>query len=194
MPQMHAEIGALHEEQTAAAFKHSLRGLERCVEEGMQRIEFLSGDIAFYIEVNSSAQIQHIHAEESSLGDRTTERCMFDVLKRAEWPTPMGGDVGIARSSFQFDMHDSRPATDWDSERVDSGLTGIGDALQSCKSGHPGAFAATMYVNTDGAAMGASVTPTEPAGEDAVDCLVDALLRGTYESPGSWPAKVRFQL
>jgi len=89
---------------------------------------------------------------------------------------------------------DVRPPEVWDGGRVLGTLDQMSSKLRQCKSGHDGQFTATMYINTDGSVMGASVTPPDESGEDAVDCLVSTLKDSAYDSPGSWPAKVSFYL
>ena len=62
------------------------------------------------------------------------------------------------------------------------------------QGGPLGAFEATLYVGTGGEVLSAGVTPPDETGEDAVDCLVEALLGAKFPSPGSWPAKVTLTL
>ncbi len=184
----------MHEEQAADACKSALPRLQKCLSQGTKRNELEAGEIAFFVKVNSDAQIEHVHAEDSSLGDRETEKCMFHALGRSTWPKPFGGKVGIARNSFSFESGDVRPPTDWDSDRVEEGLAKLRDQLSECKDGASGSFSATMYVGTQGEVLGASVTPPDETGEKSVHCLVAALEGGEFEPSGSWPAKVRFQL
>jgi hypothetical protein len=77
---------------------------------------------------------------------------------------------------------------------VQEGLEKVKEQIASCKSSGSGSFEATLYVSTDGTVLAGSVTPPDEAGEDAVDCLVDALKSAQFSSPGSWPAKVTFSL
>ena len=192
---MMAEVGALPEQAVVDAFQEALPDLQRCWQEGVSRVEFLGGEIEFYIKVNHARQVAHIHAQRSSIGDRNTELCMFDVLRSASWPAPVDGKVGIATNSFAFEMYgDVRPPAVWDGGRVSETMTELEPQLGECKGGRGGQFTATLYVDTDGSVMGASVTPPDESGEDAVDCLVGALREAAYESPGSWPAKVSFYL
>lgn len=193
--QTSSEIGGLDEDKVNATFEKSLQGLQRCLTRGASRVEFLGGAVSFFLKVGTDGKIQHAHLEASTLGDHATETCMLDVLKRKEWPPPVGGDVGLARKSFDFDPpNDVRPPTDWDSENVREALDEKGDAISDCKGGSRGTFTATMYVDIEGKPLAVGVTPPDEDGGSAVECLVGLLEDTTFPSPGSWPAKVTFDL
>lgn len=190
-----SEIGGLNEEAVEAAFKRSLDSLQTCLSEGSSRVEFLAGSVAFFLKIDSSGRAEHAHLESSTLGDRETERCMLRVLRKRRWPKPVGGEVGLARKSFEFDPpNDVRPPTEWAEEEVRPAIEKLRDKLRGCKNGHRGSFRATAYVAADGSVLAAGVTPPDEAGEDEVDCLVEVVQQATFPSPGSWPAKVSFSL
>lgn len=190
-----AEIGALDEAAVDRTFRKSLSGLERCLHTGARRVEFIGGKVSFYIEVDSGGSLRHAHLEESTLGDRDTEKCMLGVLGSKRWPKPVGGDMGYARNSFDFDPpNDVRPPTDWESDRLSEVLDKLAPELDECKQGASGRFKATLYVATDGAPLSVGITPPDASGDAALDCLAQALKNATYPSPGSWPAKVSFEL
>lgn len=190
-----AEIGALDEGKVAAAFQSAQRDLEKCLTDGARRNELEGGDIAFFLKIDKSGSIIHAHAEKSTIGDRQTEKCMLEALKRKKWPEPQGGDVGLARNSFGFDPpNDVRPPTDWESSQVESTVSGLASKLGDCKKGTRGELTATVYVDPDGAAVSAGVAASDESGEAAADCVADLLKGAKYPSPGSWPAKVTFGL
>lgn len=190
-----AEIGALDEAKVAQAFHGALKDLQRCLADGAKRNELEGGDIAFLVKIGSSGRVVHAHAEKSSIGDRDTEKCMLLALSRREWPAPVGGDVGIARNSFGFDMpNDERPPTEWASDRVESAMATAGGKLAECKRGVAGSLTATVYVDPEGAAVTAGVAASDDSGEGAADCIVGVLKGTKFPSPGSWPAKVTFEL
>lgn len=190
-----AEIGALDEAAVDRTFRKSLAGLERCLHAGARRVEFIGGKVSFYVEVDGSGSLRHAHLEESTLGDLETEKCMLDTLRTKRWPKPVGGDMGYARKSFDFDPpNDVRPPTDWEREQLSEALEKLAPDLDQCKQGASGRFKATLYVATDGTPLSVGVTPPDASGEGALDCLAQALKGATYPSPGSWPAKVSFEL
>jgi hypothetical protein len=190
-----AEIGALDEGKVTQTFQGAMAELKRCLSAGASRNEFEGGDIAFFVKVDTDGRAVHAHVERSTLGDRETEKCMLKALRRQTWPRPQGGDVGLARNSFGFDMpNDTRPPTDWDSGRVSETVATLSTKLDKCKHGANGEFTATVYVDPDGAATSAGIASSDESGEGAADCLAGVLKDAKYPSPGSWTAKVTFPL
>jgi hypothetical protein len=51
-----------------------------------------------------------------------------------------------------------------------------------------------VYIDNDGSALSAGVSPPNKEAEAQSDCIVDVLSGAAYPSPGSWPAKVTFNL
>lgn len=192
---MSSEIGGLNEEKVNAAFESSLSGLQRCLEQGASRVEFLGGSVSFFVKIDMDGKVDGAYLEKSTLGDRDTEKCMLGALRSKKWPKPVGGEHGLARKSFDFDPpNDVRAPADYDQDHLGKGLNKIAGKLSSCKSAAKGSYEATMYLATDGTVLSAGVTPPSEEGETAVDCLVSTLKEASFPSPGSWPAKVTFTL
>lgn len=189
-----SEIGGLNEDEVDATFSSSVSGLQRCLDKGAKRVEFLGGSVSFFLKIDTSGRVDHAHLERSTLGDRVTEKCMLDALRGKDWPKPVGGDHGLARKSFDFDPpNDVREPAPWTQEDAEPGLKDVSDELARCKEGK-GAFQATLYVGTEGNVLSAGVTPPDEDGEQSVDCLVGVLESAKFPSPGSWPAKVTLEL
>ena len=190
-----SEIGGMNEDDVDAVFSSSVKGLQRCVDKGSKRVEFLGGSVAFLLKIDSEGKVANAYLEHSSLGDRETERCMLDSLSAKRWPKPVGGMHGLARKSFSFDPpNDVRPPTTWDDHDAAPGLKKIAADVGKCKEGHAGSFEATLYVGTSGKVLSASVTPPDEDAASALDCLVEVLESASFPSPGSWPAKVTLTL
>lgn len=190
-----SEIGALDEDKVNEAFSGSIKELQRCLDRGSRRIEFIGGAVSFYVKVDGTGRLSHAHVEQSSLGDRETEKCMLDVLKQKSWPAPVGGEEGYARKSFDFDPpNDVRPPEAWSAERVQETLDKKSGDIAKCKNGSRGEFTVTMYVSADGDALGVGIAPPDESGEAVVDCLVDVIKGEKYPDPGGWAAKVTFTL
>lgn len=197
LPDISAEIGALDEEAVQKTFNSTQSELMACRNEGARRIEPLGGDVRFYMRIDASGRVAHAHMEESTLGDRATEKCMLDVLRSRSWPKPVGGENGIAQTSAGFDADDVRPPNAWSSDRAMSTVSALTTEIDECKNGTSGTFTATAYVRQGdgehGRAVAVGIAPPNEEGEAAVDCLVEALEAATYEDPGSWVAKVTFE-
>jgi len=190
------EMGGMNQAQVERVFKKASSSLAACMTDGSSRIEFLGGTISFYLLIDQSGAVAHSHVKQTTLGDRETEKCMLDVLQAQTWPKPVGGEKGKAEyDNIIFDPpSDVRPPVEWDASDIQQGLDDLEEDISTCKDGVRGSFMATMYVGTDGKPLGVGMAPPGEEGGDAIDCLVDVLMSGTYPSPGSWPAKVSFTL
>jgi hypothetical protein len=190
-----AEIGALDERAAEASFRASLDGLQACVSDGVERLEFMGGSIEFAVKVDAQQRPARIWAAESSLGERATEKCMFEALRAVSWPAPQGGIYGIARSSFEFEPRKGapRPAI-WDAGRVSKVVDDLHDTLSACGGGRVHDMHITLYIGADGRAVAGGAAYDEASDDGAVDCVVDALLAERYPRPERTPTKVRFRL
>src|SRR5262245_41238795 len=65
------EIGALDEGRADKVFESAIGALERCLHAGAARVEFLGGQVKFFVKVDSSGSVA-TYAEESTIGDRQT--------------------------------------------------------------------------------------------------------------------------
>lgn len=189
------EVGGLDEQKVTKTFMQSVKDLEACLGKGAQKVELISGSVAFFLKIDKQGRVAHAHLEQSTLGDRETEKCMLAAVSKRSWPAPVGGEVGIARKGFDFDPpNDVRAPTEWPSERASSALKEKSAEIRKCKGSAGGSFRATLYVDTSGSVLSAGVTPPDEQGESAVDCLVSVLKETKFDSPGSWPAKVQTDL
>jgi hypothetical protein len=190
-----AELGGLNEREAEQSFRASLDGLQECVQSGVERLSFMGGSIEFAVKVDTRRQVARVWAAESSLGERATEKCMFEALRAVAWPAPVGGAFGIARNSFEFEPKKGAPAPAvWDAGRVAEVVSGADAALAECRGSEQGRLLVTLYIGEGGKALAGGAASEEPVDEDAVDCVVNALLAADYPLPERSPTKVRFQL
>jgi hypothetical protein len=197
------ELGSIDELATNRAFEGLQNQFLDCQKQGMQRVEFLAGDAKFFIRVGADGAAKWAYLEDSTIGDRATEKCMLGVVTGAHWPKPDGGEAEVQKS-ISFDVGDARPAVPWRSDKVSSVLaTESSDAMQ-CKGKIRGVFKVTVYVEAGegehhkkhphGKVLSVGVAPPNKDGEAKVDCIVDAVKDWKMPSPGGWAAKVTFSL
>jgi hypothetical protein len=190
-----AEIGAMPEEETQYALKESFDGIRKCFMDGSRRIEFLGGEIAVNVTIGSAGTVAEVFAERSTLGDRRTEKCMFEALRQVSWPKPVGGPIGIAQGAFDFEMPgDVRPPVTWDADQVSDAVAREADKISACKQKPSSHYQATVYVDADGKPLAAGISAPSREAEGASDCLIDVLMSVSFPDPGSWPAKVSFPI
>ncbi|WP_394847493.1 AgmX/PglI C-terminal domain-containing protein [Pendulispora brunnea] len=195
--QVSTELGSIDSRAVEQTFWRLQNKLQACYRKGLQRVEYLEGDVKVFLRVGQDGTARYGYMEESTLGDRESERCMMDVLTGSAWPKPQGGEAEV-RNSFGFDgPGDVRPPVSWGADRISDAIAKQSDALGKCKEGVSGRFHVTAYVEPDGRQgkfQAIGITPPSKEGIDKLDCLADALKGAALPSPGSYAAKVSFDL
>ncbi len=191
--QMQSELGSVDPDAVARVFHELEDRFAKCQQEGVERVEVLAGRVKFFVRIASDGGAKWVYLEDTELGDRSTEKCLVDVALQAHWPKPDSGEAE-ARYSMDLPLQTTRPPNDWSSDKVTAALARSASALQACKGGGT-TLRATMYVGSGGRVLAAGVaTSTKNDGAKA-DCVVSVLERlHGLPSPGSWPAKVSFDL
>jgi hypothetical protein len=192
---MGGQLGSLDEGKVNETFASLAPRFGECLSQGSSRVEFIGGHVKFAIRIGLDGAAKWAYLSESTLGDRDTERCMLTAAKSARWPLPQEGE-GQAQRAFDFDPSpDGRDAVPWGADRISKALASARAKLGSCASRAPGKYHATVYVHTNGTALAAGVAPPDERGEPgSVDCMVDVIKAMRFPSPGSWPAKVTFDV
>lgn len=221
-PQVEQELGSIDQRAVERKFGALQGEFEKCHQQGRDRVEYMSGDVKIFMRVGKDGKVRYSYFEESTLGDRDTEKCILDVLGRASWPQPQGGEAEV-RNGFGWGPGGERAPTPWGPEKVMGALDDAKDVkkdVQKCKAGVKGDFIVTAYVEHDESAADEKEKPKAgnkkhgkkagkeqggkfktigivPPGKDAaekVDCIVDALKPLKLPTPGSYAAKVSFPI
>jgi hypothetical protein len=196
--QMSAELGSIDPKATQATIDGLQPKLQGCYKKGLKKLEFLSGDLKFFLRVTQEGTVKYAFLEDTTLGDRDVEKCMLDVLNGASWPKPEGGEAEV-RNGIGFDhAGDVREPTSWTGDKLAELLGKHEPDFKKCKEGVIGSFKVTAYVEPDGKhgkIVAVGMAPPNKEGEGKIECLVDAV-KGMKKvpSPGSYAAKVQFAL
>jgi hypothetical protein len=191
------ELGEIDQAATDKTFQGLQPALMQCYQQGQKRVEYLSGDVKFYLRVGADGSARWAFLEQTTLGDRGTERCMIDAIKGARWPQPSGGEAEVHKDLGFDPPSNVRKPVDWSPDRVADALDKHGSDASGCKGGSSGSFRVTAYVEPHGKGgkvQAVGVAPPTKDGEDKVDCIVDAVKKMKMPSPGSYAAKVSFAL
>ena len=216
--QMTQEMGSIDPRETQQAFDALGSKMNACYQQGLQRIEYLSGDAKFFVRIGQDGHAKWAYLEDSTIGDADTEKCLVDVLMNASWPKPQGGEAE-ARNSIGFDAPgDVRAPTSWSSDKLAEQLGKHDRDFRKCKGKTSGTFHVTAYIVKDdekpkhpppphhashapkgeptehGKIQAIGVVPPGRDGADKVDCMLDVIKSMTLPSPGSYAAKVSFIL
>ncbi len=190
------ELGEIDPKLAKAALEKADPALFSCHKAGIKRVEYLSGAVKAFLRVGEDGKVRWAYLEDSSMGDRATERCMLDVLSRTPFPKPEGGDAEIHKG-WTFDGGDAREPSPWPADKLAAALDKQKAEIAACRAGTKGSFKVTAYVEPDGArgkVATVGIAPPDKDGESKVDCLVRALTGMEAPSPGSYAAKVSFSL
>ena len=156
-----------------------------------RRLSQLSGGVRLFIRVATDGSVERAFPEDSTLGDRETERCLTDVARDTRFPRPRGGAAEV-RWPLHIDPAGRHPET-WDEGRVARIVERRGaDAMAQClPAGQHGDFQVTAYVRGSGRVLAAGVAVTDEALVDAIDCVHHAVGRWRMP-PTRHTAKVTF--
>ncbi len=196
--QMSTELGSIDPKATQATIDGLQPKLQACYKKGLKKLDFLSGDLKFFLRVSEAGTVKYAFLESTDLGDREAEKCMLDVLNGAAWPKPEGGEAEV-RNGIGFDhAGDVREPTAWTGDKLAELLGKYEPDFTKCKEGVPGSFKVTAYVEPDGKngkIVAVGMAPPSKEGEGKIECLVDAV-KGMKKvpTPGSYAAKVQFSL
>lgn len=196
--QMQSELGEIDQAAVEATMKSAQPKLQACHRSGLKRVEYLSGDVKFFLRIGQDGRVKYSYFEESTLGDADTEDCILQVLQKEAWPKPEGGEAEV-RKSFGFDAPgDVRAPTSWPSDKIVTALGKAEDDVKKCRRGVSGSFKVTAYVEPDGKhgkVQAVGVVPPGKEGTDKIDCIIKTVrsMKG-IPSPGSYAAKVTFIL
>jgi len=194
---MQTELGSIDPAQTEAAWTKLQPSLMRCYTDGQKRLEYLGGDVKFFLRVGQDGSARYVYLMDGTLGDRQTERCMLDLALNATWPTPEGGEAEVQKSMGFDPPSNVRAPFDWPPDKVNHALAVHEADLDKCKAGVTGSFRVTAYVvpaGKGGHVLSAGVVPPNRDGDAKADCIVDVVKKMKMPSPGSYAAKVSFTL
>jgi hypothetical protein len=148
-PVVEQELGSIDPQAVDQTFNRLLDGkLESCHKKGRERLDVLAGEAKVFLRVGKDGRAKYTFFDESTIGDRDTEKCVLDVLSSTDWPKPNGGEAEV-RSSFSWSAGGERPPTAWATDKVDSAMASMPEAksaVDKCKAGVSGAFRITAYV------------------------------------------------
>jgi hypothetical protein len=151
-PQVSQELGSIDQRKVEQTFASLVSGpLETCHKQGRDRIEFLTGDVKLFLRIDGGGKVKYGFFEDTTLGDRETEKCILGALSNASWPKPEGGEAEV-RSGFGWGPGGEREPTSWPSDKVTMALVEAKDVrkdVDKCKHGVKGDFSVTAYVEVD---------------------------------------------
>jgi hypothetical protein len=184
------EIGGMNEYAVDDKFKALSGRIQGCFENGSERVAALGGSFTVAFRVDRKGATRWAYMKSSTLGDRGTESCILEIVRRQSWPKPLSGE-GLAEKTF--DIEPSTAPHVLDSKRVAIQARIAQKKAAECRKGMRGAFLATAYLEPNGHVLSAGIAPPDEKGEAAIDCMVDEIQKVKFSGTGKL-AKVTFEM
>ena len=151
---MSQELGSIDQRAVEKTFAGLVQGpLENCHKQGRDRVEVLTGDVKVFLRIDGNGKVKYGFFEDSTLGDRDTEKCVLGVFSSTSWPKPEGGEAEV-RSGFGWGPGGEREPTTWSSDKVTTALVEskhVKKEVDKCKGSVKGDFRVTAYVESGAA-------------------------------------------
>lgn len=186
-------MGTIPQRKIQATLEPKLPSFARCFARGAAEVEPIAGRIELYFRVALDGHVEWVFVRGSSVGHRATELCVLDLARAVRFPGPKGGDAAELSWSFELEGGDVRPPVEWDEGRVRPVAEANRDALQACGLGS-GDAVLTLYVAPGGSVLGAGGAARTREAAEQLDCALEAVKGWQLPDPGSYMAKVSFEL
>lgn len=185
-------MGTISQEQVNMALQPRTEGFARCFSQGAD-VEFLGGDIRLAFRIHVDGSVAWVYPSQSSIGHRAVERCIVERARGVRFPRPRGGEAEFTWG-FGYDApSDVRAPLSWDATRL-SGLLATSAAPLVGQCGGQRGYRVTAYVQTGGAVIAVGVAATDNDTAAQLDCIAQGVATWRMPDPGSYPAKVTFDL
>jgi len=187
-----SELGVLNESAVRSTFERIWKGpMTKCQKEGGP---FIFGDTTVRVRVNHNGGVKWTFLKETNLADRTVETCILDAVRNATWPIPQGGEDGIAEQELPFADYSPRPPVEWSPDKTKNTIATAATELAACHQGIQGRFIATAIILSNGSVASVGIQQPDETADQASDCIANTIRGLTFQSTGSWPAKVSFEI
>lgn len=168
----------------------------RCFEDRYRSLEVLGGRFQMAFRIHTDGTVRWVYPSDSTLGDRETERCLLHVAAGIRFHPPRGGEAEFSYPLALDTAEDVRPPLNWDSARVSSVLVdGARALLASCRpAGSRATYRVTAYIMPGGTVQAAGAATDDADAAESLDCVAQAVRGWSMSDPGSYPAKVQFEV
>jgi len=184
-------MGTIPERKILATLEPKLPKFQRCFFDGSSEVEWIAGEIELYFHVNLAGEVVWVYPRKSTIGHRATEQCILAEAKRSKFPGPKGGDAAEIAWGFAFDSAAPRAPVEWGASDIANALADHTDVASRCGGGP---FSVTAYVAPGGKVVGAGAAVGSENAAEQIDCVVENVQSWTMPDPGSYAAKVSFEV
>jgi hypothetical protein len=200
-------LGTLPQHVVESTLQARQRKFLRCFTDAWRQDPLVGGEVRFVFRVGQGGKVRWVYPVISTVGDIDTERCLLDVARQARFPEPHGVEAEFSWSLAVDPMEDVRPPVPWEPDQASAAVSEHrASVLEACTGGAPTAYRVTAYVAPGGTVRTAGVAARVEAeasigvGEPSVatqrarECVAEQVRAWELPDPGSYPAKVTFDL
>ncbi|HEY2736281.1 MAG TPA: AgmX/PglI C-terminal domain-containing protein [Polyangiales bacterium] len=191
--QVEGLLGTIPQRKIEEALQAKMPSFQRCFFEGMNDVELLAGHMKFYFRVGLDGRVEWVSPRGSSVGHRPTELCLLGVAEKTRFPAPKGGGPAEFVWGFEIENPSARPPVAWPPSKVATSIESSRASLADCELG-AGRYTVTAYVAPGGTVTAVGAAADSQAAAAKIDCVVSVVKAWHMPDPGSYPAKVSFDL
>lgn len=185
-------MGTIRQDQVENALTPRMPRFARCFANRMNDVEFLGGNIRLAFRIHVDGSVAWVYPSETDIGDRDTEECVLGVASGTHFPRPRGGEAEF-NWGFGIDpSEDVRPPLNWHADALGSRADQVRQLQSTCHTA--GTYSITAYVSPGGDVLAAGGSMPSQDGQAALDCILDAVRGMSMPDPGSYPAKITFEV
>jgi hypothetical protein len=184
--------GTLSQSEIQNALEPRMLKFARCVQQRSQQLAWISGRVALEFHVALDGSVGSVYPRESNLGDREAERCIVALAQATRFPAPRGGEADFSWSLEMPLDDDVREPVVLAAEDVAAVIAQNRPLIDStCGVGN---YTVTAYLDPSGKVAAAGAAAADGPSALNLDCVTEAIEAFVFASPGSYVAKVSFQL
>ncbi len=192
--QIEGILGTISQMAIEDGIQRNLGRITRCFSDRYHAIDVLGGEMEMSFRIKLDGTVRWVYLRRSTVGDRDTERCILNVLSRITFARPHGGEAEFSTPLTLDPPEDVRPPVAWPASRVASLVASAGPGLVSSCAATGEGFHVTAYVAPGGQVIAAGAAVDHPEIVEPLDCVAAGVRSWTMPDPGSYPAKVTFDL
>ena len=184
-------MGAMSDYDVEEAFKELYPRVVGCVEQGMDQVEALGGELTLALRVAADGTVARAYLSRSTLGERGAEACVLSAARARHWPQPVGGE-GTAEHTYVVDA--AVDAVELDAKRMGYVKRRVHREVARCVERVRRGWMVTLYVRGSGKVAGVGVATPDAEADDHADCVSDRVERLSLPRlPRRW-SKVTFEI
>lgn len=188
-------IGHISPEEVRVGMDAKQDRFLQCFARRLDAIDVMAGEITLMFHIDVTGHVMWVFPQRSDLGDRETEQCILGVAASARFPRPHGGEAEFSYP-LAFDLpDDTRPALNWTPQRLARVLEEQVGLSARCRPDNSASiYTATVYVARGGTILSVGVSTSTYEGVEGLECVASAIREWQMPNPGSYPAKVTFEV